>query len=382
MQFHALALASDGITVDLIGEEGTPVPTRVLQHPRIRVSRLTPRRGWTGVIGSALALCLACRRLPRPDVIIAQTPPAIPTLVVTWVIARLRGSRLIIDWHNLGWTLLAVRFGADHPFVRVARWLERQSSSLADAHLAVSDALAHHVQTEWGLTHVRVLRDRPADAQSAPDAAVAMREQLIRSAGLAAHEQPAVVISPTSWTRDEALDLVMSAADCLEQMWSDDGPADGLVIVVSGEGSGRAAFEAQVRTRTPRRVRIVTTFVSADDYPSLVAAADAGLSLHRSSSGLDLPMKICDMFGAGLPVCALDYGPTLRELVTPDRNAVVFQDATELASCLDRWFCAWPQRSDAWQRLHAGAADVAAGPRWTDGWRREARALIVEAESV
>lgn len=126
MQFHALALASDGITVDLIGEEGTPVPTRVLQHPRIRVSRLTPRRGWTGVIGSALALCLACRRLPRPDVIIAQTPPAIPTLVVTWVIARLRGSRLIIDWHNLGWTLLAVRFGADHPFVRVARWLERR----------------------------------------------------------------------------------------------------------------------------------------------------------------------------------------------------------------------------------------------------------------
>jgi hypothetical protein len=50
-----------------------------------------------------------------------KNPPSIPTLALVWLVGWLRGSKVIIDWHNLGYSILALKLGANHVLVRIAK---------------------------------------------------------------------------------------------------------------------------------------------------------------------------------------------------------------------------------------------------------------------
>ena len=79
-----------------------------------------------------------------------------------------------------------------------------------------------------------------------------------------------------------------------------------LLCCVTGRGPNRAHFRPRARQMTERGlVRVRLPWLEAADYPGLLACADLGVSLHASSSGLDLPMKAVDMLGAGTPVAAM-----------------------------------------------------------------------------
>jgi len=51
-----------------------------------------------------------------------QNPPSIPTLLLARLASHIRQSRLIIDWHNTGHSILALKLGTRSPIVRVAKW--------------------------------------------------------------------------------------------------------------------------------------------------------------------------------------------------------------------------------------------------------------------
>lgn len=58
--------------------------------------------------------------LPRPDVILLQLPPALPTMLVCRLAALRHRCRLVFDWHNFAYTLMAIGMGRGHPLVGVS----------------------------------------------------------------------------------------------------------------------------------------------------------------------------------------------------------------------------------------------------------------------
>jgi beta-1,4-mannosyltransferase len=398
MRYHAHALAANGVDVDLVGLEGTPLPREITDDPRITVHRIaTPRLRIRGELtGSTYAaaglfdamrisvrLWRALRTLPRPDLVLVANPPAFPTLAVTWFSLRRRGVRFVVDWHNLGYTLLQLRLGPWHPAVRLARWYERRDARRVDANLCVSRGLAAFLESRFGVKHAQVLYDRPASAFAPIDRAdrERLRQALFTRLGIRANTV-GFIVCPTSWTEDEDFDVAIEAVIRLEQRirgWeagSRDRRFPELVILVTGDGARRAEFERRFAGLPARRIQLRARFLEPEDYPRVVGSADLGLCLHRSSSGLDIPMKIADLFGAGVPVCALDYGACLAERVRHGDNGLLFSNGGQLADILFELFETFPADQDALERLRAGARKLAR-PTWEEGWTREAKPVLL-----
>ncbi len=400
MQYHAQALATDGVDVDLVGLEGTPLPKRLTEHPRMTVHRMKGPRlkmkirqsltgsGYAAVgLFDALRLSLrlwrTLRRLKRPDLVLVQNPPAFPTLAVTWFSLHGRGVRFVIDWHNLGYTFLRLRLGQWHPAVRLARWFERRDARRVDANLCVSRGLAAFLESRFGVTNARVLYDRPAAAFVPIERADRERYRQALFGRLSVPAPTAgFVVCPTSWTEDEDFDVIIEAVTRLEQRirgWEGAGRGrrfPDLVILVTGDGDRRAEFERRFAGLPARRIQLRARWLEPEDYPRVVGSADLGLCLHRSSSGLDIPMKIADLFGAGVPVLALDYGACLAERVRHGDNGLLFSTAEQLADVLFDLFETYPADQKALERLRAGARK-SARPTWEEGWAREARPVLL-----
>ena len=134
MQYHALSLASQAnMDVDVVAYQGSTPRSEVLNHPHISLRLVAPPPPWLQrflprLLAMAVRVLLQiCQltfamavRLQKPDFILLQTPPCIPSFTVCRLTAWLRGAKFIIDWHNFAYTLMALKHGARHPVVRVA----------------------------------------------------------------------------------------------------------------------------------------------------------------------------------------------------------------------------------------------------------------------
>lgn len=393
MQYHAVSLAAAGSEVDLIGLEGAPTVPAVSGNARIRCHRLRDRafagraKGgirrfvWGSALraaGQAARLFTTLMRIPKPDVILVQNPPAVPSLSIAWLAARLRGARFVIDWHNLSHTIAAVKVGDGHRAVKSLARSERRWAKRADGHLAVSRAMGDWLAREYRVKPV-VVYDRPAApfAPPSPASAAALWSKLSAEYQLGGIRPP-IVVCPTSWTPDEDFDLLLEALERAERTLTRSGEALGvkadlpmLMVFLTGRGPMRETFEQRAARRNFKAIAVKTAWLEPADYPTFVGMADLGLCLHQSSSGLDLPMKLADLRGAGVPVATYDYSPVLGEVMETGHEGVTFRDPGDLAAL----FVAVATRSLAPDGpLAKSRAWLAQNPpeRWDQQWDRTA----------
>ncbi len=403
MQYHAVSLAAAGSEVDLIGLEGAPTVPAVSENARIRCHRL-PDRAFAGrakggirrfVWGSALRaawqaawLFTTLMRISKPEVILVQNPPAVPSLSIAWLAARLRGARVVIDWHNLSHTIAAVKVGDRHRAVKSLARSERRWATRADGHLAVSRAMADWLAREYRVKPV-VVYDRPAAAFAPPSpvAATALWSALSAEYQLGG-PRPPIVVCPTSWTPDEDFDLLLEALERAERTLTrarsaeapaakgDAGATADLIVFLTGRGPLRETFEQRAARRNFKAIAVKTAWLEPADYPTLVGMADLGLCLHQSSSGLDLPMKLADLRGAGVPVAAYDYSQVLGEVMETGHEGVTFRDPGDLATL----FVVVATRSLVPDGpLAKSRAWLAQNPpeRWDQQWQKTAQPLLI-----
>lgn len=358
MLYHCLSLAEAGIQVDLVAQRGSRPLESVERHQNIRMHLMAPLPDLKGFGPLRLPLKFLILfvqliwtlfSVPRPDSFLVQSPPALPTLPVVRLVSWLRGSLMIIDWHNLGYTLLALGLPParrnTNLVVRLYRWVEHQSGWRANKHLCVTRALKGWLKSEWGID-ATVLHDRPpalyqplAPSQrprtlrALADVQRALAPSLSAALDSVATGSARLVVSGTSWTPDEDFGILLRAAQQLDKHALANAAFPSVVFVITGRGPLRDRYLAEAAQLGLQRVSIHSAWLSAEDYPLLLAAADLGVSLHSSSSGLDLPMKMLDMYGAGLPVCALNFAWYGHTSVHTGRDTHLDQAST---NCLCR----------------------------------------------
>ena len=105
--------------------------------------------------------------LPQSDVLLVQTPPAIPALLAAWAVRMLRRTVVVLDWHNLAYTVLQDGLRKGHPFVPLAKAYEEFFAGRFDGHLCVTAAMQAWLRDKWGVD-ARVLHDRPPAFFAAP----------------------------------------------------------------------------------------------------------------------------------------------------------------------------------------------------------------------
>lgn len=160
MQYHSLSLAEHGHKVDIVGYgdtqpfENLKLTPNISYHylipyPNINIPKLLNYAFKT--IWQSLTLLFTLLINRRPDIIIVQNPPAVPTLIICWLFKCLVRAKLIIDWHNYAHTIMALSVGKNNALVNITRKIEHTIGKKADGSFCVTNAMRNDLLKNWNI---------------------------------------------------------------------------------------------------------------------------------------------------------------------------------------------------------------------------------------
>lgn len=300
--------------------------------------------------------------------VLIQNPPILPILhiMIIWKYLYSNSTRIIIDWHNLNYSILEMKFSERDRvstkfigkyLVKIMKTYEILLSKwFARLNITVSENMKEFLLNQCYPNFNKmnkldqmyydglylVLKDRPA-SQFKPLTDSFRREKFINehfsfifkecidNDGFDFFKKDKIIISSTSFTKDEDFDILLDAMKLYDlKMEEPDADLPKIFLLVTGKGPEKQKFLRNVENlKFSKRIVIKNYWLSSSDYAKIISVADLAISLHLSSSGIDLPMKILDFFGCGVPTISVNFR-TISELVHDGINGLILKENTKL----------------------------------------------------
>jgi len=293
------------------GWTGRPVRTQTTDwgritrvHPFPTDKRNIPARAFAFGGFTALTGLASVVSRPRPDVVLAMSPPLTLGLA-GWAAARARRAPFVFNIQDV-FPDVAVELGVitNRKLISMASWLERFTYLRCDAVTVLSDDLRENVATKLG-------RHRPERVRVIPNFVdtkhirPAPRENSYRQEfGLTGKT---VVMYAGNVGFSQSLDLLVDAAAALAH-------EPDLVFVINGGGAARPELER--RASGAPNLRFVD-MQPKDRLPEVLAAADIHVvPLRRGLARSSVPSKMYSILAAGRPIVAsVDPGTEVAMVV-------------------------------------------------------------------
>jgi beta-1,4-mannosyltransferase len=134
MRQHCLSLAKEGFQVDYIAEMGSSIHPDLETNKMISIHLMSPYSiylpGMLNLIvkpifQSMVLFIMCCKHFWACSTILMQNPPTIPVMAIVWLVSRIYCAKMVIDWHNYGYTILQLRLSSDSVLVCIAKKIER-----------------------------------------------------------------------------------------------------------------------------------------------------------------------------------------------------------------------------------------------------------------
>ncbi|OAY84775.1 UDP-glycosyltransferase TURAN [Ananas comosus] len=103
-------------------------------------------------------------------------------------------------------------------------------------------------------------------------------------------DRPAVIATCMNWNQEKNISMLLEAATIYDKH------LDSTLNVERAEQISLGADTSTDKKHLYPKILFI-----------IIGSADLGVCLNTSSSGLDLPFTVADMFGCGLPVCAASF---------------------------------------------------------------------------